>query len=49
MVGTDLVQIIILSNQFLELRLNIDNLLCREFKLDHGNASLLKMLQESNF
>lgn len=48
-ITTDLVQIIILSNQLLQLRLDINNLLRRELKLDHGNASFLEMLEESNF
>lgn len=48
-VRTDLVQIVVLSNELLELRLNVDDLRCREFKLDHRNASLFEMLQESDF
>lgn len=47
--GTDLVQVIILSNQLLQLGLNIDDLLRREFELDHRNASFLEMLEESHF
>ena len=44
-----LVQIVVLANELLQLRLNIDNLLSREVKLHDGYPSLLQMLQEPYF
>lgn len=46
---THLVQIVVLSNQLLQLRLNIDNLLRWELELDHRNPGLSQMLEESHF
>lgn len=44
-----LVQIVVLSNQLLQLRLNVDYLLRWELELDHWHSGLLQMLEESNF
>lgn len=44
-----LVQIVVLSNEFLQLRLHVDNLRSRELELDHWHARLFQMLQEPNF
>jgi hypothetical protein len=46
---THLVQIVVLANKLLELRLNVDDLVRREFELDYGHACFLQMLQESDF
>lgn len=43
-----LVQIIVLSNELLQLRLDIDNLGGREIELDYGNTRLFEVLQESD-
>lgn len=48
MVITYLVEVVVLSDELLQLRLNVDNLRTRELKLHHGHASLLEVLQEAN-
>jgi hypothetical protein len=47
-VGTDLVQIVVLSNELLQLGLDIDNLRGRELELDDGHTRLLEVLQEAD-
>ena len=44
----DLVQIVVLANELLQLRLNIDNLRCWKFELDHGHTCFLQVFQEPN-
>ena len=43
-----LVQVVVLADEFLELRLNIDDLVGREVKLHNGDSSGLEMRQEAN-
>ncbi len=45
---TDLVQVIVLSDELLKLRLNVDDPLGREFKLNHRYPSFLQVLQEAH-
>lgn len=47
--GTDLVEIVILVDQFLKLGLNIHDLLGWEVELDHGHTSFLELTQEAYF
>lgn len=44
-----LLQIVVLSDELLELRLDIDNLLPRELEFDNGDASGLEVRQETDF
>lgn len=44
-----LVQIVILSDELLELGLNVYDALRRKFKFDDGHASFPQVLQESDF
>lgn len=44
-----LVQIVVLADELLELRLNVDDLVRWELELNHGHACFLQMLQESDF
>lgn len=43
-----LVQIIVLSNELLQLGLDIDNLGSREIELDYGNTRLFEVFQETD-
>jgi hypothetical protein len=43
-----LVEIVVLSNELLQLRLDVDNLRAGELKLNHGHTRLLEVLQEAN-
>lgn len=43
-----LVQIVVLTDQLLQLRLHVDNPLGREFKLDDGHPGLLEVLEETH-
>jgi hypothetical protein len=47
--GVYLVQVVILPNQFFQLRLHVDDSLCREFELDDRNPGILQVLQEAHF
>lgn len=44
-----LVKIVVLSNKFFKLRLDIHDLRRGEVKLDDGNASFLEVLEEAHF
>lgn len=43
-----LVEIVVLPNELLQLRLNIDDLRARELELHHGHTRLLEVLQEAD-
>lgn len=43
-----LVQVVVLTDELLELRLNVDDLVGGEVKLDNGNAGGLEMRQEAD-
>ena len=43
-----LVEIVVLPNELLQLRLNIDDLRARELELHHGHPRLLEVLQEAD-
>jgi hypothetical protein len=45
---TYLVEVVVLADELLQLRLNVDNLGARELKLHHGHTGLLEVLQEAN-
>lgn len=45
---TDLVQIVVLSNELLQLGLDIHNLRLGELELNDGDTRLLEVLQEAN-
>lgn len=45
---TNLVEVVVLANELLQLRLDIDNLALRELELDNGNTGLLQVLEETN-
>lgn len=44
-----LLQIVVLSDELLELRLDVDNLLPRELEFDDRDASGLEVRQETDF
>jgi hypothetical protein len=44
-----LVEVVVLGNQLLELRLHVDNLLGRKFKLDYGHTGGLEMGEKPYF
>lgn len=46
--GTYLVQVVVLSNELLQLGLDVDNLRLRELKLHYRHTGLLEMLEESD-
>lgn len=46
--GTDLVQIVVLSNKLLQLGLDVHNLRDGELELNNRNTRLLEVLQEAN-
>lgn len=44
-----LVEVVVLTNQLLELRLHVDNFLSREIKLHNWHSRFLEILQEPDF
>jgi hypothetical protein len=44
-----LVQIVVLANEFLELRLHVDNLLGGEFEFNYRDAGLFEVGKETDF
>lgn len=46
---THLVQVIVLSDEFLQLRLDVDDLVRGEVELDDRNTGFLEVLQEADF